>query len=152
VDPVRFYEDGYRDTLATLIAGEVASQGPLRRDRLIQRIARLHGFQRAGREIQERIEAAIPSELRKTYDSAGTFIWPMDQEPAAARMLRTSDGTVRDPVEIPIEQLRALAVECGLGSREETEVLAAMRNACGLSKMGAVVRARLVEAMGRPAT
>jgi hypothetical protein len=34
--------------------------------------------------------------------------------------------------------------------REEAEVLIAMRNACGLQKMGTTVRARLEDALVRP--
>ena len=150
VDSARFYDEGYRATLSTLIARELSTHGPLRRDRLIQRVARAHGFQRAGREIQERIEAAIPSELKQTRDSAGTFIWPLDHDPAAARPFKVIIGAVRDPTEVPIEQLRVLALDCGVGSREEAEVLVAMRDACGLQKMGTTVRARLEEALARP--
>lgn len=150
VDSARFYDEGYRATLSALIARELSNHGPLRRDRLIQRVARAHGFQRAGREIQERIEAAIPSELKRTKDSSGTFIWPLDHDPAAARAFEVINGVVRDPTEVPIEQLRVLALECGAGSQEDAEVLVAMRNACGMQKMGAAIRARLEEALTAP--
>jgi very-short-patch-repair endonuclease len=150
VDSARFYDEGYRATLSALIARELSNHGPLRRDRLIQRVARAHGFQRAGREIQERIEAAIPSELKRTKDSSGTFIWPLDHDPAAARAFEVINGVVRDPTEVPIEQLRVLALECGAGMQEDAEVLIAMRNVCGLQKMGTTVRARLEDALVRP--
>jgi very-short-patch-repair endonuclease len=71
--PARFYDDDYRPVLAGMVVLELASSGPLRQDRLIQRIARIHGFQRAGREIQERVVASVPKGCRETSDSAGTF-------------------------------------------------------------------------------
>jgi len=72
-NPARFYDDDYRLVLSGMVVLELASSGPLRQDRLIQRIARIHGFQRAGREIQERVVASVPKGCRETSDSAGTF-------------------------------------------------------------------------------
>jgi very-short-patch-repair endonuclease len=149
-DAGRFYDEEYRDILSSIVGAEITAYGPLRRDQLVLRVARAHGFQRTGREIQERIEAAIPLSLRQTTDSAGTFIWPTEHDPAAARSFRAQNGERRDPAEVPIEQLRALAVECGAVLQEEAELLIAMRNACGLQKMSSAVRARLLEALGPP--
>jgi very-short-patch-repair endonuclease len=69
-DPNRFYDDEYRPQLSSMIEAMLAELGPLRHDRLLLRVARAHGFQRTGREIQERISAAIPSTCARTRDSA----------------------------------------------------------------------------------
>jgi len=54
VDPGSFYEPSYRERLAVIVTSIVQDQGPLREDRLVQVVARLHGFKRAGREIRDR--------------------------------------------------------------------------------------------------
>ena len=50
VDPDRFYDDDYRSTITEMISLELVTSGPLRQDKLVQRIARLHGYQRSGRD------------------------------------------------------------------------------------------------------
>jgi very-short-patch-repair endonuclease len=122
-DAAQFYEDGYRSVLRVIIAAELARSGPLRRDRLAQRIARLHGFQRTGREIQDRIAAAIPRACRRTEDSAGEFVWPPGADPAAWDRFPRRQGAEPplDPAELPLEVLTVLAREC-LANRADQEV------------------------------
>ena len=148
VDAGQFYEDDYRATLAVMVASELASSGPLRQDKLIQRIARLHGFQRAGHEIQERIVASIPKACRRSRDGAGTFVWPTDADPAACGTFRRPlKGASRDPMEVPIEELTALAKTCLFEHQDDDAVLLAMRNACGLLKLREASRERFRDAI-----
>ncbi|MFL1461630.1 DUF3320 domain-containing protein [Roseococcus sp. DSY-14] len=146
-DAARFYDADYRDTLAAMVAAAVASHGPIRKDRLIQRMARAHGFKRAGREIQERVEAAIPASLPQTRDSAGTFVWPAGVDPEAAAPLRRGERGPADPAEVPIERLRALARELGAAARPGDDLLLAMQEACGVKALRSLVRERLQEAV-----
>ena len=81
-DATRFYEDDYRETLRSIVLNEISKSGPIRLDRLAQKVARLHGFQRTGREIQERVSGAIPRSYRQTQDGTSVFIWPKDIDPA----------------------------------------------------------------------
>jgi hypothetical protein len=147
-DPARFYEDDYRPTLSAMVESELANAGPLRQDRLVQRIARLHGFQRAGHEIQERVVASVPRACKQTHDSAGTFVWPTGADPAAyGTFRRPAVGESRDSMEIPIEELTALAKACQLEHQGDDAVLIAMRDACGLLKLRESSRQRFREAM-----
>ena len=149
-DPARFYQDDYRLILTNMVVSELANTGVLRQDRLVQRIARMHGFQRAGREIQDRVAASIPGACRRTRDSAGTFIWPSDADPTACKVFRRpAVGGSRDPSEVPIEELTALAKLNRLHHDDEEAVLTAMRNACGLMKLREASRERFREAIAR---
>ena len=149
-DAARFYEDDYRPTLSAMVTSELASAGPLRQDRLIQRIARLHCFQRAGREIQERVVASIPKACRQTRDDAATFVWPTDVDPAVCETFRRpAVGESREAMEVPIEELTALAKACQLERQDDEGVLLAMRNACGLLKLREASRDRFREAIKR---
>jgi very-short-patch-repair endonuclease len=150
LDPARFYEDDYRPVLAKLAISELANSGPLRLDRLVQRIARAHGFQRAGREIQERVATAVPRGCGRTTDPAGTFIWPLDVSPADWQAFRKpASGASRDPSEVSMEELALLAKECLVPHRNDDDVLIAMRDACGLLKLREASRERFRAAIGK---
>ncbi|MBP0447449.1 DUF3320 domain-containing protein [Roseomonas sp. SSH11] len=147
-DPSRFYEDEYRPVLGAMIASVLAREGPLRLDRLIQRIARAHGFQRAGREIQDRVAAAVPRACPRTEDGAGSFVWPPGSDPRGRTTFRQPEpGQQRDPSEVPIEVLAALAAACLTRHPDEEAALVAMRDACGLAKLREVARERCRQAI-----
>ncbi|WP_198384763.1 DUF3320 domain-containing protein [Roseomonas sp. KE2513] len=147
-DPSRFYEDEYRPVLSAIISTILVREGPLRLDRLVQRVARAHGFQRAGREIQERVTVAIPPTCRRTNDGGGAFVWPAESDPTHWSIFRSPDpGQQRDPSEIPIEELAALAASFLARHPDEESVILAMRNACRLSQLREAARGRFREAI-----
>lgn len=149
-DASRFYEDDYKETLRTIVLAEVVKWGPIRVDRLAQRIARLHGFQRTGREIQERVSASIAKGCRQTKEDCGAFVWPPSVDPSTWNAFRHSVGhEARDPSEIPMEELVTLARNCLSIHRDEDAALMAMRDACGLQKLREVSRERFLEAIGQ---
>lgn len=142
-DPAHFYDDEYKPNLSAIIRDELYRSGPLRHDRLIQRIARVHGFHRSGREIQERVIAAIPAACTKSVDSAGTFIWPVGSVPTDwDRFRMPAPGEHRDPAEIPMEELVVLAKTCVVKHHSEDAALFAMRDACGLRLLRDAARER----------
>jgi very-short-patch-repair endonuclease len=147
-DGTLFYDDAYRPRLAAIVAGAVADLGPVREDRLVQHVARLHGFQRAGREIRDRVEAVIPGDCTRSDDDGIAFIWPPGVVPAEWHGFRPpAPGDVRDPGDLPIEELVALARQCGARGSPGDVVLTAMRDACGLRRLGDAARRRCVRAI-----
>ncbi|MFT8716798.1 DUF4011 domain-containing protein [Gluconobacter potus] len=147
-DPSRFTQEDYLPTLTQLIARAVDRAGVLREDLLIQTISREHGFARAGREIRERIQRAIPTALGRTEENVGTFLWSM-RLPVAARLpltALTSERTI-DPALVPLPALvdlacRAIAIDC-----PDEDAITRMRDACGMSRMGQTTRTRFAEAL-----
>ncbi|MGD0109614.1 MAG: DUF3320 domain-containing protein, partial [Rhodopila sp.] len=149
-DGARFYDDVYRPVLRAMVLAELSGVGPLRLDRLAQRIARRHGFQRTGREIQERVAAAIPSTCRRTEDTAGTFVWPDGADPPSdARFRRPAPGLSVDPADIPLDVLADLARECVSSHSGQDAALVAMRDACGMGKLREASRDRFMDALER---
>jgi len=149
-DATRFYDDDYRATLRAIVLAEVAKWGPIRVDRLVQKIARLHGFQRTGREIQERVSDSIDTSCMQTKEDLGAFVWPTAVDPSTWNVFRHQVGDEsRDPSEIPMEELVALARKCSSIHHGQDAVLLAMRDACGLQKLREVSRERFLEAIRR---
>ncbi len=74
-----FFTPGYTPALRKLIAGIVTTEGPLPRDVLELRVARLHGYSSTGTRIRERIGACLDGvELHVEPQTNGrerTFAW-----------------------------------------------------------------------------
>jgi very-short-patch-repair endonuclease len=142
-----FYDPAYRETLARMVRDVLEREGPIRDDRLVQAIARLHGFQRAGREIRERVLDVLPRESATTSESVGRFIWPPGSDPAGWTQFRPPPrGTSHDPADLSIQELAALARSCRVvGSREGT--LQNMRDACGMRRLGDAAKSRFLDAI-----
>jgi hypothetical protein len=145
----RFSGDGDEPRLAgTIEATLAAARGPLPQARLVQLVARAHGWPRAGRDIQARILAAIPPGCAQSRDDAGVFVWPVGVAPAACNRFRPPPaGESRDPAEIPLEELTVLARECLRDGADEAVALAAMRAGCGLQRLREAARQRCRQAI-----
>lgn len=73
-DPSLFFESSYTDHLTRVIDEVVSRYGPISETMLYRHITKLHGWQRAGRRIQERVMACIgDNECRKEHGNM--FIW-----------------------------------------------------------------------------
>lgn len=146
--PELFYDPVYRDRLGALVAGLLREQGPLREDRLVQAVARLHGFGRAGREIRDRVMAVLPDTSAVTTEDIGRFIWPPGIDPASWDTFRApASGRAADPAEMPLPELVVLAKHCMAPGMAEEAILTAMRDACGLQRLRETARNRCVAAL-----
>src|SRR5690606_24266482 len=63
--PERFFEAGYEPALRTMIRAVVEAEGPIREDVLCRRIARAHGWARAGARIGDRVLALAAGACRR---------------------------------------------------------------------------------------
>lgn len=143
-----FYHPAYRDRLRALVAGPLREQGPLREDRPVQAVARLHGLGRAGREIRDRVMAVLPDTSTVTTEDIGRFIRPPEIDPACWNTFRApASGRAADPAEMPLPELVALAKRCMAPGMAEEAILTAMRDACGLQRLRETARNRCVAAL-----
>lgn len=150
LDPTRFYEDDYRPCLAALVEAILHAEAPIRDERLAQRVARVHGFQRTGRRIKETVLAALPRTCKITRESDAAFIWPPGVAPSSWSVFRDpAPGNQREPAEAAIEELMVLARRVLQQTTNEEEALLLMRNACGLAQLREAARARCLEAIRR---
>ncbi|MGD2402664.1 hypothetical protein ACP8WF_24550, partial [Escherichia coli] len=80
---------------------------------LVQRIARIHGFTRAGRLIRERVMEIVDQHYHLAADHSGeNFVWLSAEQRADwnAFRLPATDNDIRQVDAIPSEELRALAL------------------------------------------
>ena len=149
-DQALFFKETYTPTLIRLIQQEVNKQGPVREDLLVQSLSRQHGFARAGREIRERVQALIPATLPRTEEEVGTFIWPENLLPDAPLAFKApAPQETLDPATVPLAMLVSLAKTLLVTGLPDEDLIATMRKACGMGRMGAATRARFEAALAR---
>lgn len=147
-DQALFFKETYAPTLIRLIEREVNECGPIREDLLVQSLSRQHGFARAGREIRERIQGLVPPSLSRTQEDVGTFLWPEALSPDVALPFQPPvPPETLDPATVPLSRLVSLARTLLATGLPDEELIATMRKACGLARMGAATRARLEAAL-----
>jgi very-short-patch-repair endonuclease len=119
IDASQFYELSYEDTLVTLIGHVLDFEAPISESQLVQRIARAHGFKRAGRIIRDRVMQITKRHFHVAKDSR-VFVWlnRQQQDDWCEFRLPASDADVRQIEDIAPEELRAAASACGTDDRE----------------------------------
>src|SRR5690606_9381315 len=70
-----FYSEEYKDRLSYMIDYVIDTEGPIHEDVLVRRIARHHGFQRAGRQIRDIVIDIATRRRGKTKENVGLFFW-----------------------------------------------------------------------------
>lgn len=150
VDPNRFFDAGYTATLEKMIAYVVAEEGPVLDIALTRRIARAHGWAKAGGRIRERVDGIARSQFRfHDEEQAGTFFWPVHLEDNSSVIFRRPDeeGAMRSLAEICLPELAALVREMvGRGHEGETLIYAVAKEA-GVGRVAQAGRQRIEKAI-----
>lgn len=93
----QFYEPSYDAVLRSLVAHVLASEAPIAETLLVQRIARAHGFRRAGRIIRDRVMMLVErAHMVELEEGGGRFVWTNADQRAGwnrARLPATSEDT-----------------------------------------------------------
>lgn len=89
IDPEQFYQPGYDALLKDMVLYVIDSEGPIHEEVLVRRIAREHGFQRAGRQIRDRVIQAAEGNRKCTQEDVGSFYWPDLDGSSYTRFART---------------------------------------------------------------
>jgi hypothetical protein len=108
-DASRFYDRDYQSALARMVDHVIEIEAPIYEDLLIDRIARVHGFQRSGEKIQEIVSKAVGRRFPKTKEDERTVIWAENARTGQPSPYRESEPDVRSHVDIPIVELASLA-------------------------------------------
>jgi hypothetical protein len=107
-DRDRFYDVDYRNDLRCMVDHVIEIEGPIYFDVLIERIARAHGFQRSGENVQRIIRAALGRQrFPATRDGDREVIWPQNAKPCTKIPYRGAGG--RDHSDVPLPELAGLA-------------------------------------------
>lgn len=151
MDAERFYDLSYASMLEEMIDAVIEGEGPIRDDVLVRRIARAHGFQRAGHRIRGRVLKLAPRRARRTDEEVGAFFWAKSGPPEEWRWFRTPQSSEGRPVEdIAIEELRVLASDLHARGYNGENCLREMAFRCGVKRMSSAIRARLESAVRAP--
>lgn len=108
IDAEHFYADEYEDTLRQLVTHTLEQEAPILDSLLVQRIARLHGFGRAGRLIRTRVLEIIDKHhFIKADKIDGDFVWISQQQSEGWHMARSpeTDDDMRSMNEIAYEEI-----------------------------------------------
>lgn len=149
LDPERFQEAGYSETLKEMILRIVAAEAPIRDTLLVERIARAHGFKRSGRLIRERIMALTRGVAHvETEHTGGNFVWADAMAPGSWERARYpySKDDVRVIEDIALPELSAAIRGC----LEAEDPLAEAARGFGIQRLNANAKERLNRA--RPVT
>ena len=90
-DPDRFHDPLYRPTLRTMVSHVIRTEGPIFDEVLVRRVARAHGFARAGGRIRETVLGSAEARFARTREEGRTIFWPEGLDPAGLPRSATPD-------------------------------------------------------------
>ena len=139
-DPDLFYSEAYTSRLSAMIDHVIEVEGPVHEDVLVRRIARHHGFLRAGTQIRNLVTGIAKNRQCATEEDVGVFYWASSDAarlPVPARS-QGRDEEMRNVEYICREELLAIKEATGLGD-DPVEVARAL----GISRLTKNTRKRL---------
>ena len=142
IEPARFHDAGYDETLRELIGHVVRTEAPIRKEQLATAIARAHGFARTGRLIRKRINRLAWHAFPHLEDAGGlTFVWTDSAAVGSLATYRvTEDGASARPIDqIALQELR-LAGDA-VGAADDAAV--AVARLFGIGRLAQDARARI---------
>lgn len=140
-----FYESNYDTVLQPMVEWVVECEGPVLDAVLARRIARVHGFQRTGSRIQERVEQIARRLFDATEEAGGKFYWPrgIDTQAEFAFRWPSDEDSARGVEEICEPELIWLARWVLQQGHTGQEALIAIGRELGLQRLRETSRGRL---------
>jgi len=142
-----FFAAAYDDQLRDLVREIVGIEGPVRDTVLARRIARLHGWQRTGARIQERVSSIAFSCLTHTEEDVGLFFWAEGRGPGRTVAFRGDAGGGRSLDEICMAELVSVARLVVAEGAPREGAMVAMARRLGMTHVRTVGRGRLESAL-----
>ena len=146
-DASRFYDREYGVVLRTMVDHVITTESPIYEDLLIVRIARAHGFQRAGERIQKTLSSVMAMKYRRTREDDRTVIWDGLRQADQLVPFRPSQPEVRSYADVPIPELASLAVPFLRLRLANEDVLYRMADQFQLGRLREATRSRFQAAV-----
>jgi Protein of unknown function (DUF4011)/REase_MTES_1575/AAA domain/Protein of unknown function (DUF3320) len=145
LDPEKFYEDGYRQTLHKLIREIVSKEAPISTSELIHRVSRLHGFARSGATIRKLLQGMIMQACNVVTEEDNHFVWPIGMQPDQWHWARkhADEASKRDVNDIAMEELVSFVREYSA----DPYSIDAVRKALGYARLSGAKKFRIERAM-----
>lgn len=146
-DPDMFYTEEYGPRLSTMIDYIIDTEGPIHEDVLVRRIARHHGFQRAGRQIRDIVIEIAKRRRGYTKEDVGLFFWQKGtvKERLTPARYKDRDEEMRKVEHICKEEIQAIGNLLSLGS----DPIELARH-IGIARLSQSARKRLSKALNSP--
>lgn len=146
----RFFDDDYSCEIRRMALAAVDVEGPVRDDIVVRRVARAHGFARAGARIRDRVLSLIPR-VTATAEKAGRFLWACEKPPETVAFRYSEQNDERRSLdEVPMQELMGLVQSRpDLAASEDTAL--AFAREIGLARLSKSARERLESAIERAA-
>ena len=141
--PELFYSDEYGFRLSEMIDHVIDSEGPIHEDVLVHRVARHHGFRRAGNQIRRRVIDLAKRRRDKSAEDVGLFFWRKGtiKERQASARYSGRDAQMRKVRYICADELRAIS---RLLNTTDPIILA---RSLGVERLSRQVRDRIEQAL-----
>ena len=143
-EPEMFYSEEYEHKLSSMIDYVIDTEGPIHEDVLIRRIARHHGFQRAGRRIHDIVVKIAKRRRGRTKEDIGLFFWRKDmvKDRLAPARYQGRDDELRKVEYICREEIQAINNLLSL-SRDPIE----FARCIGIGRLNESARLRIQKAL-----
>ena len=143
-DPELFYSEEYVPRLTAMIEHVIDTEGPIHEKVLIRRIARHHGYKRAGRQIREIVLNIAKLRRGKSIEDVGMFFWRKGtiKDRFAPARYKGRDPDLRKIEYICKEEIRA--INQSLTIRNSPIEIA---RSIGVARLSQKARSRLAEAV-----
>jgi len=143
-DPDMFYAEEYKPRLSAMIEHVIDTEGPIHEGVLVQRIARHHGFRRAGRQIRDIVIGIAKRRRKYAREDVGLFFWrkgTLEERLVPARY-KGRDDEMRNVEFICKEEIRAIKDLLSL-SDDPAEIARHI----GIARLSQIARNRLKKAL-----
>lgn len=148
-DATRFYDPAYRPQLRSMAISVLAAEAPIYEDLMVQRIARAHGFARAGSSIRDALTAAIAGVIQVSDDDGRRLLWPPNLDTDALVPFRSAAPEDRSHQDIPIAELASLALGFIAEGADRVEAVRRMSLELGFERLHSTTSARFERAYER---
>ncbi|HBO3146305.1 DUF3320 domain-containing protein [Pseudomonas aeruginosa] len=151
IDPSAFFEKVYNETLMGVLRHIVEQEGPILESVLARRVARVHGWERTGERIRDRVSRLAGKSFRKTKEAVGCFYWPESLPDDASVVFRRPESIncYRTADEICLSELAALAGVLTSSGCGQDELVREMSSAIGLHRISTASRCRFEKAIAQ---
>lgn len=146
-DPAMFYSEEYEPQLSAMIDHVIDTEGPIHEEVLVRRIARHHGFQRAGRQIRDIVIGIAKRRRGRTKENVGLFFWRKGtvKDRRVPARYKGRDDEIRRVEYICKEEIQAIRALLSL-SDDPIE----LARCIGITRLSQSARKRLSEALDTP--
>ncbi len=146
IRPDDFHTETYSPILLELIRHTLECEAPISDELLVQRIARAHGFMRAGRLIRHRVLDIVDTHFHLREDPVGgNFVWLHTEQSTSPVPVRVpaGDHSIRTFDSLPTEEIRA-----ALAYRGNGDPAVEIARLFGILRLSSAGRERIQAAIG----